>query len=191
MLSGSALFQLIGFTMGYINTMNYLPYIPFAALAVRYFKLGKVNFFILFFLIGGTCFCAIVEMYLQTKIINCGSFLPRMYGYIVYFPYARVSLILQAMLILYSCTFIKRDSPNFVKYFSDLSLSIFLIHTLVIFYLTVLCEYLEITIKGYVQFFLTLSISVFLSHFLEKSKSFFIKYRPLFFKKNVNKLLLR
>lgn len=172
MLSGSAFFQLIGFSMGYINPMNYLPYIPFAALAVRYFNVRIFNFSYLIFLIMGAYVFSMVEMYLQTKLINCGIFLPRIYGYIVYFPYARVSLIFQAMLILYCCIFIKRDSPNFVRYFSNLSLYLFLLHNLVIFYLTIFSKYLEITIKTPILFLLTLSISIFLSHLLEKVNHF-------------------
>ena len=191
MLSSHAFFQLIGFTIGYINPMNYLPCIPFAVLAVKCSKIERINFSYIIFLVIATCAFSTIEMYLQTKLINCGGFLPRVYGYIVYFPYARLSLILQAMLILYSCTFIKKDSPKFVKFCSNLSLKIFLIHYLVIFYLTFLCKHLKVTLKSPPLFLLTLSISVFLSYALEKSKLFLTKYMSLFFKKSANKLSLR
>jgi surface polysaccharide O-acyltransferase-like enzyme len=163
MLAGYGVLQVIGFAMGYANPLNFLPYIPLSVIMVVYFNDGNIKFLHLLFLTVGFFVFSIIEIHFQHTLIKCGKFLPRAYEAIVYFPYARVSLLFQAGFILYLCISVKKDTPKFVHYLSNLSLGVFLIHTVVIHYLTNTLNFFSLNLNRPFFFLSVLIISGLLS----------------------------
>lgn len=158
MLGSHALFQIIGFTLGYNNPCLYIVYatLPFAFFLN--YRGVKIEYLLLLLYI----FFIFIDFFLQSIIFQPMHFKPRAYSYIVYFPYARISIALQAFLIIAFMKNIKKEPIYIIKVLSKYSLGIYLIHSLFIYFFNNLLP--DLSNNKPTLFFMVLTSSYFSTH---------------------------
>jgi peptidoglycan/LPS O-acetylase OafA/YrhL len=129
--------QLIKLPLGYNNPLLYIIYIPIAFFA--HYTLNMKQEFPFIILILLLICIGFAEFQIQNLNIHIDGYNDRPYQSAVYFSYARIGVVLEALVLVYICIHFenakKLAEANIIKFISKNSLGIYLIHPIINSYL--------------------------------------------------------
>lgn len=169
MVIGSYLADLMDFSVGYANPLNFLPYVFSAIFIVLILKKAddptkkKAMLLIIILLAVLSIIFALIEKNaLETNMIVYQN-LP--YKTVVYYTYARISLVLLSSLIIILAFYIKSKPPKFITIISDCSLGVYVIQIIVLDVINNwLYQFGKIVLDPFLIGFITFGVCVLLTY---------------------------